>query len=384
MANTNVSLWQYQVLYDMIPLNLTTSFAEKVLFIGQTVCMLIDEPRQSAKKVSVWSEDDDHVEEMIGSLWNNKEYSFFNQIQMLYNCNGIDIGSYEQVVNEIKRYVTARLSEIAFNQADLIKHLRLFKDYYLLGRGELFLEFINQLKKVKADGVAENLTRDVNQAFQKALCQSSIDFDQITMNIQIDDTIDSTCSIIKLIRLNFNVKWPLHLFFSPRVLELYSEMFSFLLQIRHIQNELHLVWRIHRGRKVSGNSILSQLRNKMLFFINNLQYYLHVDVLESQFCGLINSVQNSNFEHTQRAHTIFQANIMSLSFLLNTDIVNDATSQSTSQKSENPVYTILNNILITIESFCNFNQNTEYPIPSEIMQQLNLIDERYCFLKPIG
>lgn len=132
IVNSHDSLWQFQVVYSAVPSNLTTSFAEKVLFIGQTVRMLIDEPQQSAKKVSVWSDDDEQTID-VGSLWNNKEHLYFNNIQVLYTCNGIDIGAYEQVVNEIKLYVTERLSEIAFNQADLIKHLRLFKDYYLLG-----------------------------------------------------------------------------------------------------------------------------------------------------------------------------------------------------------------------------------------------------------
>lgn len=132
IVSSHDSLWQFQIVYGAVPSNLTTSFAEKVLFIGQTVRMLIDEPQQSAKKVSVWSDEDEQTID-VESLWNNQEHLFFNKIQTLYNCNGIDIGAYEQVVNEIKLYVTERLSEIAFNQADLLKHLRLFKDYYLLG-----------------------------------------------------------------------------------------------------------------------------------------------------------------------------------------------------------------------------------------------------------
>lgn len=138
--NSHDLLWQFQIVYSAVPSNLTTSFAEKVLFIGQTVRMLIDEPQQSAKKVSVWSDDDDQAID-VESLWNNQEHLFFNKIQMLHNCNGIDIGAYEQVVNEIKLYVTERLSEIAFNQADLIKHLRLFKDYYLLGWYIISIDF---------------------------------------------------------------------------------------------------------------------------------------------------------------------------------------------------------------------------------------------------
>lgn len=137
-ASTKSELWQFQISYSMIPCNFTTSWAENVLFIGQTVRMLVDDSRKLMKKISIWS-DEDEVTVDSGSLWNKQEHIFFNKIQKLYNCNSIDNGIYEYVVNDIKVYVTERLSEIAFNQADLIKHLKLFKDYYLLGRGEIFM-----------------------------------------------------------------------------------------------------------------------------------------------------------------------------------------------------------------------------------------------------
>lgn len=260
--------------------------------------------------------------------------------------------------------------------------------YYYSGRGELFLEFITQFNKMKtAGGNNECLARDVNQAFQKALNQStSIESDHPTMHLMIDDSADASNPIInKLIRLNFSVKWPLHLFFSPVVLDRYGELFSFLLQIRQIQYDLHLVWHMHREKKVTGNSVLSQLRNKMLFLIDNLQYYLQVDVLESQFCALINAVQNSkDFECIQRAHSVFQANIMSLSFLLNSGSFapaaaggepNDGIDTSNSTNHQNPVLTILDQIFTTIQSFCRFNRNIE-ELPEIETQELSLLEEQ--------
>lgn len=231
-----------------------------------------------------------------------------------------------------------------------------------------------QLKKVeKRDGITENLARDVNQAFQKALNRTYADADQISMCLHEDganlaDPDDGMQSVLKAIRLNFNVKWPLHLFFSPRVLEQYNELFSFLLQIRQLQNELHSVWRLHRDFKIPGNSMLSQLRNKMLFLIDNLLYYLQVDVIESHFCILLNAVQCSkDFEIMQRAHNIFQANILSLSFLINID-TNGSTNGKTNvphHRSDNPVLRILNNIFKTITLFCNFNELTEDKMSAE-------------------
>lgn len=390
-ASTKSELWKFQISYAMIPSNFTTSWAENVLFIGQTVRMLVEDPRKTMKKNSIWN-DEDEVAVEFGSLWNKQEHIFFNKIQKLYNCNSIDNGSYEHVVNEIKLFVTERLSEIAFNQADLIKHLRFFRDYYLLGRGELFLEFILQLKSIETrSSITENLAREVNQAFQKALSRTSNDMDHFTAYLLVEDSIGfsdskhSMQAILNDIRLNIHVRWPLHLFFSPRVLHQYNELFVFLLQIRQLQSELHTVWQLHRDVKISGNSMISQLRNKMLFLIDNLQYYLQVDVIESQFCTLITAVQNSkDFEFIQRAHNIFQANVMCLSFLLNTSTsgssnsLNDSTDTNVEvDKPENPVRKILNKIFKTIRSFCHINEAIEeQELPAEMQQILNIFEEQ--------
>lgn len=382
--SVNTDLWQYEIVYDLLPSNFPPSWAEKVLFIGQTVQMLRDDPRKTTKKMSIWNDEDDEYSMEIGSLWNKKEHVYFNKIQHLYDSDSTDIGAYERVVNEIKAYVTERLSEIAFNQADLIKHLRLIKDYYLLGRGEFFLEFIIQTESItaKRDEINDHIARDLNQAFQTALNRTSNDLEQITMHLPLDEFADFPSDFdddpklfLHLIRLKFNVKWPLHLFFSPVILERYNQLFRFLLQIRKTQNDLHRVWRLHREEKLAGNSKMSQLRNQMLFLINNLQYYLQVDVLEGQFSILINAVQNSkDFEYIQRAHSIFQANVMSLCFLLNSNTNEMNTTKAKSITHENPVVVILNKIMKTIRLFCSVNESCERTITDLTNDELQLLE----------
>lgn len=411
-ASVNADLWHYEVCYEMLPPYSTPSWAEKVLFIGQTVRMLNSDPRKKAKRASVWEEEagtaagtgetaivaTEHHDEVINvvgnSLWNKQEHIYFNKLQALYNDDSVDIGAYESIVNEIKVYVTERLSEIAFNQADLIMHLRLVKDYYLLGRGELFLEFIKQTDSISAcDGITEQLARDVSRAFQVALNRTFIDdLEQLTVCMPLTDAHDShdgndmddAHQFLRLIQLKFKVKWPLHLFFSPLILKRYNELFRFLLQIRKLQNDLHVVWRLHRERKIAGNSTLALLRNKLLFLVDNLQYYLQVDVLESQFSILIAAVQNSkDFEFIQRTHSVFQANIMSLCFLLNTNVadashllMNTTTAHAHGKPNdaENPVLTILKNIMRTIRMFCKLNATCSDPLTHDEQQLLELND----------
>lgn len=356
MCNDN-ELWDIN--YNMIPSNFSTSWAEKVLFIGQivysTVLALSGNSGPASKRVAfIWKDDEERIQ--IGSLWNAQEHIFFAKIQTLSTSH--DIGEYDQVVNEIKRFVSDRLSEIAFNQADLIKHLKLFREYFLLGRGGLFSEFITQLQNIKKFGYDENqaiLDREIIQAFQRALNRTSTETDMVSVCLQnqrngasttdftqsFAQQDDSLGALLNLIRLKMTVKWPLHLFFSSKIFDQYNSIFSFLLYIRHIQNDLHGIWRLHRDRKIAGNSQSTQLRNKMLFLIDNLLYYLQVDVLEAHFSILMNTIQCSkDFDQIIRAHNIFLGNVLCLSFLLN------------AEQQESPVLVIFKKIFQVIRSFC--------------------------------
>lgn len=54
-----------------------------------------------------------------------------------------------------------------------------------------------------------------------------------------------------------------------------------------------------------------------MFLINNLQYYLQVDVIEAQFAVLIKSVSNAqSVENIIKLHSEFLGNLMSRTFLM--------------------------------------------------------------------
>ena len=62
-------------------------------------------------------------------------------------------------------------------------------------------------------------------------------------------------------------------------------------------------------------------RHHMSFLIDNLQYYLQADVLETQFAELLSAVRASkDFEQIRLTHDAFLARIQSQSFLLNRNV----------------------------------------------------------------
>jgi gamma-tubulin complex component 4 len=102
-------------------------------------------------------------------LWGEQEYDFFKKFNSLQNEKSLNIVKFEEIVDEIKACVTKHLSEIAVN--DLVKQLKLIKDIYLLGRGELFLEFIKQTKNISNKMINDGTARGNNTVLNVQMFQ---------------------------------------------------------------------------------------------------------------------------------------------------------------------------------------------------------------------
>lgn len=65
------------------------------------------------------------------------------------------------------------------------------------------------------------------------------------------------------------------------------------------------------------------LRQNLTFLVNNLQYYLQVDVIEAQFSLFLRAVKNANeLEDIIRVHHEFLTNLLAKTFVLTPDTVN--------------------------------------------------------------
>lgn len=105
--------------------------------------------------------------------------------------------------------------------------------------------------------------------------------------LSIDSESRNEFGPLQSLQLQYKINWPLHLLFSPRVLERYNTLFRFLLLIKRMQYGLQIMWCEQRSHfKVipcnEHDMKVLHLRNQLMFFLDNLQYYIQVDVLESK------------------------------------------------------------------------------------------------------
>lgn len=273
--------WHFEIAFDLLPYHFPKRWAEKVLFVGQTVLMFNSDPREETKHKMYESE----AHRTKHSIWGEQEHIYFKKFHELLQKDKLTVVKFEQVVDEIKVCVTEHLSRIAIHEADLVKQLKLIKDFYLLGRGELFYEFIKAIKPIYAKTVNEGIVRDINRSFQSAAASVNVSDDVELFSFHLlKDEIEShrynAKGFLNHIAFKYKVKWPLHLLFSPKILEQYNELFRFLLRIKKSQYDLHMVWCYHREIKDQRNPDLLQFRNKLMFLTDNLQYYLQVGLIE--------------------------------------------------------------------------------------------------------
>lgn len=157
-------IWQYEIRFNQLPSFVSAILAEKILFVGQTV-LVFKLDRRKIKTDSWISKEQGPFSDDIGELWNGKEGMFCNLIEDINQDDKIDVFELERAINQIKKYVSQRLSEIAVIEDDLERQLSLIKDFYLLGRGEFYLEFFRQLYE-SSENFAELNNKNYTKAFE--------------------------------------------------------------------------------------------------------------------------------------------------------------------------------------------------------------------------
>ncbi|CAK9822093.1 Gamma-tubulin complex component 4 [Anthophora retusa] len=349
----DADMWDYDIKVDMLPSYIRPSLASKILTIGQTIIMFGNDPRQR-KDFAV-------VDQIETSLWGEKEYEYFRKLQNLQKKSIFNIVEFECTIDELKQCITELLWRVAVEEAQLVQQLKLVKDFFLMGRGDLFLEFIRLTAHILNKSPTHHTSRDINLAFQIALRkmhlndENAMDSFNFTVPIPAEENdvkIEGTEFTEKeredpierrgwgMIILKYKVIWPLHLLFSPSALNDYNTLFRFLLRVKKTQIDLWNLWSEHMYYKNIDIGVI-QLRNNLIFIIDNLQYYLQVDVLESQYTIMETNMKNTrNFEDVQRAHSIFLANVMSQTFLL-----------GNSMERKNPVNKLIKLLLRLCDDF---------------------------------
>ncbi|KAA3679783.1 gamma-tubulin complex component 4 [Paragonimus westermani] len=362
----------YTLAVEYIPSFLPTSFAQHVLFSGEAITLTMRGPSRSSLLKDLENEFGSQFTDLLQTLQTEHPVATANQNPDADVTAGIealfDISPLQNLVSEIRAFVSHRIWDDLVHKHNVLIHLRSIKDVALLGRGELFLAFIDQLNAlsgfevtvptdpqdpskptalsskplfgrglldcpVPADATEiRAIEYDIQAAFLAAARSVGLDDDELDdqFRFSISSGLLDTEAVPKedqtlwdRLQLHIHVPPELQLVFSKQVCRGYDRLFRYLTTVRRTQLMLQqywaeqtLVWRSACAPSLFGTSggirnaeqfgldpkidfakfqastdrrLL--MRNYMAFFVENLQYYLQVDVIESQFCHLIHRIQ---------------------------------------------------------------------------------------------
>uniref|UniRef100_A0A673Z693 Gamma-tubulin complex component n=1 Tax=Salmo trutta TaxID=8032 RepID=A0A673Z693_SALTR len=312
------SLQQFSLRAEMLPSYVPIRVAEKILFVGESVQMF---------------ENHNHSPSRAGSILKHQEDMFATELHRLKQQPLFSLVDFENLIDGIRSTVAEHLWTLMVEESDLLGQLKIIKDFYLLGRGALYQVFIDHAQhmlKTPPTPVTEHGIRKCGLSHKVLLDDNNLlPLLHLTIDYQGKESKDATGTREgatppqessprevpptgwAALDLAYKVQWPLHILFTPAVLE----------NVRRVQSELQPCWALQMQVKhLTSNqtdTVKWRLLNHMAFLVDNLQYYLQVDVLESQFSQLLQQINSTrDFESIRLAHDHFLTNLLAQSFIL--------------------------------------------------------------------
>ncbi|GJU76034.1 gamma-tubulin complex component 4-like protein isoform X1 [Tanacetum coccineum] len=361
---------------DMLPEYIPVRIAESILFAGKAIRVLRN-PSSTFRSVDVLSHQATGPQTYKESLRKGPARSLTgdellpqseadkieSMLKNLQESSEFHKRLFEEAIGSIRAIAASHLWQLVVVRADLNGHLKALKDYFLLAKGDFFQSFLEgsrQLMRLppRQSTAEADLMVPFQLAKTKTISDDDIYFSRVVLRVnvrssQVDvqNTIayaaggPSTSSNTSLemlldgwdgISLEYSVDWPLQLFFTHEVLTRYQRIFQYLLRLKRTQMELEKSWesvmlqghldfgKRHKDR-VKGKTSqqrrqnytpLWRVREHMVFLIRNLQFYIQLDVIESQWNILQSHIKEScDFTDLVGFHQAYLSALISQSFL---------------------------------------------------------------------
>ncbi|KAJ3415060.1 Gamma-tubulin complex component 4 [Chytridiales sp. JEL 0842] len=265
-----------------IPSFVSSKTANNILFVGRAMATI----RNSKRYVEIVT--DEMVKENIKNLSVICKTAEFRPLD------------FEVAISQMKRSVAQLLWNVVVLDENLLAHLEACRNYYLLGRGDFYLNLIEQCdaRLFSAEArFAVMSEHEITSLFVKLSANTAAENDPALallrfkkLDIRKMDSAEVSLYIGSLtgtpFKLEYAVNWPLDLIFTAEDIEKYNDIFNFLIALKRAQIRLHRIWTemnaFMKVAKFADSTLLRDLsaaRNSMIFFIECLWSYVQVDDL---------------------------------------------------------------------------------------------------------
>ena len=177
---------------------------------------------------------------------------------------------------------------------------------------------------------------DLNQIFRRAAAQSNAQLDPIFDYFQARLSSpqfpgqDDVQFLGSLVDIEYRIEWPFDAFIDAAAMDKYQRLFRCLISVKKVQSALQASWmaqsnawkaRQHpRNREAASKdesrTLIWSRRSLMAFFVDNLQFYLQADVIDTQYAAFKTKVQETlDFDTIKALHEEFLTTTSAQCFL---------------------------------------------------------------------
>ncbi len=231
---------------------------------------------------------------------------------------------YIESIETAYKFASKELLHLLVDESDLIGRLKSIKHYFFMDMGDFIVQFMDlagdELEKEIDDIAPNRLDSLLELSLRTSLMNSdpykddvriellpeslhsqmshilNIGSDFLSNNSDIDSHSDPLRGS-EALALKFEVSWPLSLIISRKNISCYQMLFRHLFHCKYVERQLEEVWKGNKIAKrftlnaVTGYAQAFALRQKMLNFVQNLEYYIMLEVIEPTFHQFLEYVQ---------------------------------------------------------------------------------------------
>ena len=296
------SVWEekYTLNSPMVPTIITETFAKKVFLIGKSLNFI-----RHGCNDATWVES----------------YSKSASRELRYG----DIATLETSIDEAYKTTMARLIDLMATRFHLFDHLNALKKYLLLGAGDFIAVLLESL--------SSNLDRPANTQYRHTLTaqlehavrNSNAQYDSADVRSRLDSRmLELSHGEIgwDVFTLEYKISPPVDVIITPFASKQYLKIFNLLWRVKRVEYSLNTTW---RKCMTGARSFLSSIHDKlgrdwksarcavaeMVHFVNQLQYYILFEVIESSWAQLLEALHKpeSTLDDMIAAHAAYLTSI---------------------------------------------------------------------------
>ncbi|KAJ3403857.1 Gamma-tubulin complex component 4 [Chytriomyces hyalinus] len=322
-ANTSKGRWssEYALVPEMIPQFVPASVATDILFVGKAVSAIRESPSRKDSIIDVLIESSTAELAFLAPNADQNVPSDFKPLE------------FHIAVKKIKKLVARVLWDVVVVEENLLLHLEACRNYFLMGRGDFYVSFIEESDKMTIQAAArlssvteQDLTLLVKRVSHLVGAQTAGSFadgkdkdDDLLKHLRFKKVAVGEANIHESqyagaflgipIRLEYAVKWPLDLVFTEKDMEKYNEIFTFLVFLKRTQMRLQRLWSSTKSlgvQRMESNSNLEYVwavRHRMMFFVDSVWSYIQMDVLAAEYHKLLQIITQPSKNESKRGDT---------------------------------------------------------------------------------